>query len=84
MSVKRSLLVVFVCGALLGCGSGGTSAPAPVGTQDPAPDPQQPKTDPQNPSPDSETPLIGAQEPPLNADAPAPPSGEGGASADDD
>jgi len=82
MSVKRSLAAI-VCLGLLGCGGGGPTAPAPVTTQDPAPDPQQPRSDSQNPKPDPQTPRVGSEEPLPNAQDPVPPGGEGGASADD-
>lgn len=82
MFLKRSL-AVFVSSALLACG-GGASAPAPVGKQDPLPDPQQPAADSQNPLPDSQTPRIGVEEPPRNENEPGSPIGEGGASAAND
>jgi hypothetical protein len=83
MFVKRCLLAVILCGALAGCG-GGPSGPAPVGKQDPLPDPQQPHADSQNPSPDPQAPRIGVEEPPPVANDPALPGGEAGASATDD
>lgn len=84
MFVKRISLAVLLCSVLLGCG-GGRAAPAPVGKQDPLPDPQQPPAVSQNPRPDSQNPGIGVEEPPLNTDDPLPPGGgEGGALADDD
>ena len=82
MFVKRSLLAIFVCSALAGCG-GGASAPAPVGKQDPLPDPQQPKADSQNPSPHPQTPRIGVEEPAPVDDGPGSPGGEAGAAAAD-
>jgi hypothetical protein len=82
MFVMRWLLVFLVCSALAACG-GGASAPAPVGKQDPLPDPQQPRADPQNPPPDEQTPRIGVEEPPPVMNDPASPSGEAGASAAD-
>jgi len=82
MSLKRSSLAVLLCAALAGC-SGGASAPAPVGKQDPLPDPQQPQANSQNPSPDPQTPRIGVEEPAPVANDPASPGGEAGASAAD-
>jgi len=82
MLVKRWLLAVFVCSALAGCG-GGPASPAPVGKQDPLPDPQQPPADSQNPPADPQTPRIGVEEPPPVMNDPASPGGEAGASAAD-
>ncbi|MEI9953748.1 MAG: hypothetical protein WDO74_33410 [Pseudomonadota bacterium] len=73
MSVKRSMVAVFGCSLLLGCGGGGASAPPqPVGTESPAPNPQEPQPDPQNPAPDSQSPEIGGEEPLPNAQDPLP------------
>jgi hypothetical protein len=84
MLVKRIVLAVLVSCALLACG-GGASAPAPVGKQDPLPDPQQPEPVSENPLPNKEEPRIGVEEPAVNSNDPVPPGGgEGGASADDD
>jgi len=84
MFLKYSLLAVFGCGLLVGCGEGGRPAPEPVVSQDPQPDPQQPQWAAENPLPAPQAPEIGAQEPLPNAQDPLPPSGgEGGASSDD-
>lgn len=83
MSLKRSLLAIFLCSSMLGCGAGEAPAPAPVGRQDPLPDPQQPASAGQTPAPDPQTPAIGGEEPLQFAQEPVPPHGEAGASAND-
>jgi len=83
MVVTRSFMSLVACALLLACGGGSRPAPGPVGTENPAPDPQQPEAASQAPAPDPQAPLIGSEEPLPNPLDPAPSDGEGGASADD-